>query len=87
MAQTQPALHLDPVCGREVKPGRGQGPLQHGGREYHFCCPGCQLEFARDPERHLRPVKVRPKGWFGRWLDRLARANDQTFGQAGPRCH
>ena len=87
MTRTQPTLHLDSVCGMAVKPGQGAGPLSHDGRDYYFCCPGCQRDFERDPARYLRPVTLRPKGWFGRWLDRLGRAGDQAFGKAGPRCH
>lgn len=87
MAETQPTLHLDPVCGMVVKPGHDLGPFKHGERDYYFCGPSCQRDFEHDPERYLRPVKVRPQGWFGRWLDRMGRAGDQAFGQAGPRCH
>lgn len=78
---------IDPVCGMAVEAGRGAGPSRHAGRDYWFCCPGCQASFERDPERCLKPVTLRPKGWFGRWLDRLGRANAQTFGKTGPRCH
>ncbi|MFH1057535.1 MAG: YHS domain-containing protein [Pseudomonadota bacterium] len=78
---------MDPVCGMTVTAGHSAGPSRHGGRDYWFCCPGCQKSFERDPARFLRPVTIRPKGWFGRWLDRMGRANAQAFGQAGPRCH
>lgn len=78
---------IDPVCGMAVEAGQGAGPSRHAGRDYWFCCPGCQARFERDPARHLKPARLRSQGWFGRWLERLGRANAQAFGKAGPRCH
>lgn len=78
---------IDPVCGMTVSAGQAAGPSQHEGRDYWFCCPGCQRQFERNPQRFLGPVTLKPKGWFGRWLDRMGRANAKAFGKAGPSCH
>ncbi|MFL5920987.1 MAG: permease [Gaiellaceae bacterium] len=41
----------DPVCGMTVD--RGTAPsLEHGGRRYYFCGPGCLARFEADPERY-----------------------------------
>lgn len=78
---------IDPVCGMAVETGQGAGSSRHGGRDYWFCCAGCQRSFERDPERYLKPVTLKAKGWFGRWVDRMGRANARAFGKTGPRCH
>jgi YHS domain-containing protein len=48
------ATAIDPVCDMEVDtddpPG---GSLEHEGRTYHFCSPGCREDFARDPAAYL----------------------------------
>jgi xanthine dehydrogenase accessory factor len=54
MAGAAPAgAALDPVCGMTVR-DRARAPrAAHGGREYFFCCPGCQVRFQAAPERYL----------------------------------
>ncbi|TVT30406.1 YHS domain-containing protein [Amycolatopsis rhizosphaerae] len=43
---------VDPVCGMGVAVTPGALRLTHGGREYHFCGPGCRQAFAADPARY-----------------------------------
>ncbi|MFJ7217867.1 XdhC family protein [Amycolatopsis sp. NPDC098790] len=43
---------VDPVCGMTVEP-LGE-PVEHEGRTYYFCCPGCRDAFRRDPAAHAR---------------------------------
>lgn len=49
----------DPVCGMRVGPEDARH-LTYGGRDYFFCAPGCEDEFARDPERFLRAFRAVP---------------------------
>jgi hypothetical protein len=39
-----------------------------------------------NPERDLKPKPVKKKGWFGRYLERMAKINEKEFGRTGPRC-
>jgi Cu+-exporting ATPase len=45
----------DPVCGMQFPPGKEAGKLEHEGRTYYFCNPGCLEKFRADPERYLEP--------------------------------
>jgi YHS domain-containing protein len=71
----------DPVCGMQVDPTENELVSLHKGRKYYFCAPGCREAFERNPEKYLRR-----KGPFGRFLDRLAKSNKETFGSSGPSC-
>jgi uncharacterized membrane protein YraQ (UPF0718 family)/YHS domain-containing protein len=42
----------DPVCGMTVDRGKALS-LEHGGRRWYFCGPGCRSKFQADPERYL----------------------------------
>jgi xanthine dehydrogenase accessory factor len=42
----------DPVCGMTVRPQRATPRAEHGGRQYLFCCGGCQARFLADPQRY-----------------------------------
>jgi P-type Cu+ transporter len=45
---------VDPVCGMEVDPKQAPGgSFEHEGKTYHFCSPGCRMEFQEDPEGYL----------------------------------
>jgi uncharacterized membrane protein YraQ (UPF0718 family)/YHS domain-containing protein len=41
----------DPVCGMTVVPGTTHS-VEHGGRSWFFCGPGCRAKFEADPERY-----------------------------------
>jgi Cu+-exporting ATPase len=41
----------DPVCGMTVAPGKTLS-LEHRGRRYFFCGPGCREKFEADPDRY-----------------------------------
>jgi len=78
---------IDPVCGMSVKPARKNLVAFYDGRSYWFCAEGCLSAFEANPKKYLARKSPKRKGWFGRYLDRLARANEKEFGAAGPRCH
>ena len=71
----------DPVWGMNVNPDTTDLISVHEGRKYFFCAKGCQTAFEKNPRRYLRP-----KGFFGRFLDRLGKSNQETFGSGGPSC-
>ena len=45
----------DPVCGMDVDPATTRHHLEHAGKAYYFCCPGCMEKFGSDPDSYLNP--------------------------------
>ncbi len=78
--------NFDPVCGMEVEPGKTKLVSVHKGRSYWFCAEGCRWAFEADQEKFLKPKPAKKKGWFGRYLDRMAKINKEEFGSEGPKC-
>ena len=52
--QNRKAANRDPVCGKRVNRNRAHIVIEYKGREYLLCCPVCQAEFEKDPEKYLR---------------------------------
>jgi uncharacterized membrane protein YraQ (UPF0718 family)/YHS domain-containing protein len=50
----------DPVCGMTVDGGSALS-LEHGGRRYYFCGPGCRDTFAAEPERYAAGSAAPPR--------------------------
>lgn len=46
-------VRRDPVCGKRVTHNRAHIVLTYEGEAYFLCCPRCQAEFERNPERYL----------------------------------
>lgn len=86
-AVTEPIKAIDPVCGMEVEPGKTKPVALYKGRNYWFCADGCRKAFEADPGKYLEPKPERKKSWFGRYLTKMAKANEKEFGCSGPRCH
>jgi P-type Cu+ transporter len=57
----------DPVCGMNVDPGKAAARVEHGGKTYYFCAPGCAKRFQQAPEKYLQPVDnlAAPSGLIG----------------------
>ena len=85
--QDLPDKTIDPVCGMDVEPGKTTLVSAHRGKRYWFCAEGCRKAFEENPDKYLEPKAPKKKGWFGRYLDRMAKNNEKEFGCAGPRCH
>ena len=85
-AGTTRNTQIDPVCGMEVVPGKTRLVSVYHGRSFWFCAPGCRKDFEEDPEKYLASGTPKPKGWFRRYLDRMARANEKQFGASGAKC-
>jgi YHS domain-containing protein len=71
----------DPVCGMMVNPASNRLVSSHKGRTYRFCAESCLEAFEKHPDRYLKE-----KGVFRRWLDRMAKSNQESFGSKGPSC-
>ncbi|MBV9676605.1 MAG: YHS domain-containing protein, partial [Acidobacteriaceae bacterium] len=46
-------MEKDVVCGMLVDPQKAAGHATYKGKEYFFCCSGCQKKFEANPERYL----------------------------------
>jgi YHS domain-containing protein len=75
----------DPICGMEVTEARSAANLLYKGQRLFFCDLSCYEAFKKDPERYLAPPKK--QGWLGRFLNRLAKASEDTYGNKPPTCH
>jgi len=51
-------LERDPVCGMSVDPNQAAAKVEHGGKTYYFCAPGCAKRFQQAPEKYLQPAKT-----------------------------
>jgi YHS domain-containing protein len=74
-----------PICRMEVNPLTTPFSTDFKGRKYYFCADSCRTKFLFDPSGATRRP-TRRKGWWGRYLDRLAKANHKEFGRSGPTC-
>ncbi|MCL4395843.1 MAG: YHS domain-containing protein, partial [Chloroflexi bacterium] len=48
-------LLIDPVCGKRIKRQRAHIAIDYRGVTYYLCCPRCQADFERAPEKFARP--------------------------------
>ena len=88
MNQTGPIKSvIDPVCGMSVDPKTTEIVATVDGQHYYFCAEGCRKAFESDPMKYLEPKPIKPKRWFGRYLERLTRVNQEQFGGGSPPCH
>ncbi len=61
-SSTRPAARpeeaTDPVCGMTVEVAGARHTVEHGGRDYYFCCPGCKREFEAEPEKYASLISA-----------------------------
>ncbi|HGY56143.1 MAG TPA: YHS domain-containing protein [Caldithrix abyssi] len=50
-------LVKDPVCGRRMSKNKAFITIQHRGEQYYLCCPKCQSEFEKAPEKYIQHQK------------------------------
>ena len=74
---------VDPVCGMSVDPETAKIIATIEGQNYYFCAEGCRKTFEKNPKKFLEPECDRPKGWWGRYLQRLKK----TTGDKPMKCH
>lgn len=85
---TEPVI--DPVCGMKVDPNKTDLMATYQGQDYYFCAEACRRAFVKNPKRYREPKPVncrRPKTWWGRYLKRVAKANEELFGGSPHCCH
>ncbi len=79
-------INIDPVCGMAVDSGRSVLTASYQEQNFYFCAEACRKAFELDPEQYLKSIPAKRKGWWGHYLDRLAKANEKTFGKKRPKC-
>ena len=87
---TPPELVTDPVCYMTVDPSKTDLVVDYHGVSYYLCAKACRKVFEANPEKYLepKPTKLRgAKGWWGRYLERVAKTNEELFGGGLLRCH
>ncbi len=82
MVTSQHSMVQDPVCGMDINLKSTHPVHLYKGDTYYFCVETCRTAFAKNPEKYLKP-----KGFFSRFLDRMAKSNKKAFGCKGPSCH
>ena len=81
---------LDPVCGMKVNTHKTDIMTTYKEQDYYFCAETCHREFKANPERYRESRSGRckaPKTWWGRYLERVAKANEKLFGGRSHCCH
>lgn len=74
----------DPVCGMSVKE-EGAAHLIHFEHEtLYFCSTQCKETYA---QRSTMKKTAKKKGFFAKFLEKLAKDNNDTFGGTPPKCH
>jgi P-type Cu+ transporter len=53
---------IDPICGMTVDTANPRGTAEYKGKNYYFCCPGCETKFKADPEKYLAKPGSSPMG-------------------------
>src|SRR5258706_11753222 len=56
--RTKEKMERDPVCGMTVEPNKAAAKVEHGGKAYYFCAPGCAKRFQQAPEKYLQHAKA-----------------------------
>src|ERR1700732_1764358 len=46
-------MERDPVCGMNVDPNKAAAKVEHAGKTYYFCAPGCAKRFQQTPSEYL----------------------------------
>ncbi len=57
-------MERDPVCGMNVDPNKAAAKVEHAGKSYYFCAPGCAKRFQQAPEKYVSnsEKRVAPAG-------------------------
>ena len=81
---------IDPVCGMKMDPSKTDLIAAYQAQDYYFCAEACRREFLKNPQRYREPKSLNrrgPKTWWGRYLERVAKANKELFGGRPLCCH
>lgn len=74
----------DPVCGMDVQEKGAQHYIHFEHETFYFCSDQCKETYAQNSGTK---TTTKGKGFFARFLERLAKDNEQTYGGNPPKCH
>lgn len=74
----------DPICGMDVKEEEALNIIQFEQNTFYFCSRRCMDTYTLQPGMEKPAGK---KGVFSRFLERLAKENEQSYGGTPPKCH
>jgi YHS domain-containing protein len=74
----------DPVCGMEVSEEGANFMIHFEHETFYFCSEKCKESYAQ--QTGIRKPASQ-KGFFGRFLEKMAKENAQDFGGNPPKCH
>lgn len=74
----------DPICGMEVQEKGAQYFYHFEHETVYFCSNQCKNTYAQNTGMKTSSKK---KGVFARFLEKLAKDNEQTYGGGPPKCH
>ena len=74
----------DPICGMDVQERDARHVLEVEQETYYFCSNQCKEKYA---QRYGIKIRVRRKGVWTRFLEKLAKENEDSFGGSPPTCH
>ena len=50
-------MHYCPTCNVRVNPNKAYAKIAYQHQLYYLCCPLCQSEFEKEPEKYLKQSK------------------------------
>lgn len=71
----------DPVCGMMVDSQTAEFKAEFKGQTYYFCNDACKTKFEKNPSKFIKK-----KGFFTRFLEWIANANTEQYGDKPPSC-
>ena len=77
-------MEKDPICGMDVKEEGAPYTLHLKHRTLYFCSSSCKDTYTRQSSMKKTGGK---KGIFTRFLEKLAKENEQSYGGTPPKCH
>lgn len=74
----------DPVCGMEVSEEKWTHLIHTEHGTFYFCSKRCRESYASQIGKN-KPVAK--KGFLSRFLEKLAKENEKSYGGKPPTCH
>lgn len=78
------SAQVDPVCHMTVGVAGDSLSADFKGSTYYFCAETCKEAFLANPQKYMKGLKPKRKGFWQRYLDRL---NKSTGGKPPSCCH
>ena len=75
-------IFIDPVCLMKMTPEKKDFTFTYKMRTYYFWAQSGRKAFEANPDKYLESKSTKPKGWWGRYLERL----NKVTGGKPPEC-